>query len=92
MADSFNFKLKLENNQSIDVNQLDLENPNFYHSIQCAIMVGNPTESINVILNGEDVVFPGGFVFNQIPIITLTVFSSTNGVLIIGKKTKKQIF
>ena len=92
MTNSYNFLVKLVEGDNVDITELTLNDLNFEYSIQCIIFLGDYDVNSTVEVDGIDLVFGGGFVYNQTPPITINVKDSEFGILIIGKKTKKQIF
>jgi hypothetical protein len=92
MSQTKSFTIKLGQGESVDITSLNLDDVNFSYSFQTAILLGAYDELINVNINGIDIQLPGGFVYNHTPITTFSVTSSTNGVLLIGLKTKREIF
>jgi hypothetical protein len=92
MTNSYNFLNKLVENDTIDVSFMTLDDINFSYSIQTIIFLGGYDDLTEIEINDINVKLHGGFVYNQTPISKINVISSTYGVLIIGKKTKKDIF
>ena len=86
------YRRKLAQGESVDIYQLDNNDTNFSYSIHTVITLGNFNDSHDVTINGIQMDLPGSFVFNHVPITNISVTTSTDGILIIGKKTRKTLF
>lgn len=86
------YTAKLTEGQTKTVKDLETAEPDYSFSIHTAIMLGNYDDLTTVVINGTSLDLPGAFVYNQTPIASISVTTSSHGVYIIGKKTKKQLF
>lgn len=84
--------IKLNQNDSLNINNLDNDDINYRYSIHTLIPLGSPSQLTTLIINGREVKIPGGFIYNTTPIEYLDIPISPEGVLIIGKKIRKTIF
>lgn len=83
---------KLAQGDSISLSALDAIDNNFYYTIHTIIFLGSYNNVTTLTLNGIEIKLGGGFVYNQTPIRSVSVTTSSEGVLLIGKKTKKTLF
>jgi hypothetical protein len=62
------------------------------YSIHSIIFLGAYDDVTTLTVNGTQLVLPGAFVLNQYPISSVSVTTSPHGVLLVGKKVKRQLF
>jgi len=62
------------------------------YSIHSILFLGAYDDVTVLTVNGTQLHLPGAFVLNQYPINSVSVTTSPHGILLIGKKTKKQLF
>lgn len=85
--------IKLISGDTISIKQLDLDNPKYSHSIHTIHTLGDYSEVTELNINNvSGIKFGGGTIFNALPITKLDIVSSASGVLVIGKKQKREIF
>jgi Mg2+/Co2+ transporter CorC len=79
------------NADPLDINALsDIDR--FNYAFNTFIVLDNMDEVSTIYINGILYELPGGFESSRISINTLTVDALSAGVLVIGSKTKKEIF
>lgn len=92
MIQSEIYYTKLTQGQSLNTITLDTNDDNFTYNIHTLIFLGTYASETTVNINGIEMLLSGGFVYNQTPIQTVSVVTSTHGVLVIGRKTRKKLF
>ena len=92
MIQSEKYVVKLDQGDSINVNTLNSGDTGHTYGIHTMIVLGDYNDSTDMTLNGIALRMPGAFVYNHTAISTLNVTASTHGVLLIGSKTKRQLF
>jgi hypothetical protein len=83
-------KVTAGNSQSIAA--LEAADTGHTYSIHSIIFLGAYDDVTVLTVNGTQLDLPGAFVLNQYPINSVSVATSPHGVLLVGKKTKKQLF
>lgn len=86
------FTRKLTTGETLTIKNLETNDSLHGYSIHTIIILGGYDTTSNLTINGIQMDLPGGFVFNQMSINSITVTTSTNGVFLLGKKTKKTLF
>ena len=92
MIQAETYTIKLVQGDSLSVSGLEASDDKYYYSLHTLIFLGSYDNVTTLTLNGIQIKLPGGFVYNQTPIHSVNVTSAVEGVLLIGRKTKKQIF
>lgn len=92
MIQSEKYVVKLEQGESINVKSLNAGDTGNTYSIHTIIFLGDYADSTDIDLNGTSIRLPGAFVYNQTAVNTIDVTSSPHGILLIGSKTKRQLF
>ncbi len=92
MIQSQEYVTKLTQGQSVSISALELSDTGHTYNIHTIIFLGSYNDDTDFILNGLSLKLSGGFVYNQTSIRSLSITSSTYGVLLIGKKTRKTLF
>lgn len=83
---------KLNATESLSIKDLEAADTDHTYSFHTIIFLGNYSDLTTITLNGVELKLPGAFVYNQTPISSVVVDSSTDGIYVIGKKTKKFLF
>lgn len=86
------FMEKIITGETYNVSTQELNDLNYYYNVHTLIILGNSKTVCDLTIDGLDIKLSTGFVYNYTPISTITVNSAPSGVLLIGKKIKKQIF
>lgn len=86
------FTLILQEGDRVSIPELDRDDINYYYSIHTVMFLGNYEIISNVKINGNVISLPGGSVYNQTPVRLIEITTAPNGVLVIGKKTRKKLF
>jgi len=92
MIQSQEYVVKLVQGQSTSIAALEAADTGHTYNIHTIIFLGSYNDDTEFVLNGNALKLAGGFVYNQTPIRSISITTSTNGVLLIGKKTKKTLF
>lgn len=92
MIQSQEYIVKLSAGQSTSTAALEAADTGHTYNIHTVIFLGLYDSGNDITLNGIQMVLPGGFVYNQTPIRSISVTTSPQGVLLIGRKTKKTLF
>ena len=92
MVQSQVYMVNIAEGETIDIKTLDANDINYNYTISTIIFLGATTNVTTIELDGIPVSFPGGCVFNQSVIKNITAITASEGVLLIGKKTRKTIF
>jgi hypothetical protein len=92
MIQSEEYVVKLTAGQSTSIAALEAADTGHTYNIHTMIILGSYNDNVDLTLNGNVIKLAGGFVYNQTPIRSIVLTTSTNGVLLIGKKTKKVLF
>jgi hypothetical protein len=86
------YVVKLTAGQSTSIAALEAADTGHTYNIHTAIFLGTYDSGNDITINGIQMVLPGAFIYNQTSIRSISVTTSTDGVLLIGKKTKKSLF
>ena len=92
MIQSEKYVVKLDQGDSINTSTLNSGDTGHTYSIHSMIVLGAYENTTDMLLNGIDVRMPGAFIYNLTSISTLDITASTYGVLLVGSKTKRQLF
>ncbi len=92
MIQSQEYVVKLIQGQSTSISALEASDTGHTYNIHTVIFLGGYDDDTTIVLNGIQMILPGAFVYNQTSIRSISITTSTNGVLLIGKKTKKALF
>jgi hypothetical protein len=92
MIQSQEYVVKLTQGQSTSIAALEAGDTGHTYNIHTVIFLGAYDDDSTVTINNIQMVLPGAFVYNQTSVRSISVTTSTNGVLLIGKKTKKALF
>lgn len=92
MIQTQEYVVKLIQGQSISTAALEAADTEHTYSFHTAILLGSYNDNVDFTLNGNTLRLAGGFVYNQTPIRSMSLTTSTHGVLLIGKKSKKTLF
>jgi hypothetical protein len=92
MNQSREYVVKLTQGQSTSISALEQADTNHTYNIHTVIFLGGYNDETTLVLNGSTIKLAGGFIYNQTPIRSISITTSTNGVLLIGKTTKKTLF
>jgi hypothetical protein len=92
MIQSQEYVVKLTQGQSTSIAALEAGDTGHTYNIHTVILLGGYSDDSALVLNGIQMLLPGAFVYNQTSIRSISVTTSTNGVLLICKKTKKALF
>jgi hypothetical protein len=84
------FRIKATSGQTISVSTLEAADTGYTYNIHTAIFLGSDTST--VVMDGISITMGGSTVYNQTTINTITVNTSTHGVLLIGVKTRRTLF
>lgn len=86
------FRVKATTGQTISNASLEAADTNYSYNIHTALFLGANSDISTVVIDGITMTLGGSTVYNQTNINTITVNTSTYGVLLIGVKTKKTLF
>ena len=83
---------KLAQGESTSIYALDASDTGYTHSIHTILIIGKYTDNSTITVNGIQMVFSGGMEIKQFPIISISADIAPEGILLIGKKTRKTLF
>jgi hypothetical protein len=86
------FRIKATSGQTISISTLEAADTGYTYNIHTAIFLGANTDTSTVVMDGILMTLGGSIVYNQTTINTITVNTSTHGVLLIGVKTRRTLF
>lgn len=86
------FRIKVTTGQTISNASLEAADTGYTYNIHTAFFLGANSDISTVVMDGITMTLGGSTVYNQTNIDTITVNTSTYGVLLIGVKTKKTLF
>jgi hypothetical protein len=86
------FRIKATSGQTISVGTLEAADTGYTYNIHTAIFLGTNSDASTVVMDGILMTLGGSIVYNQTTINTITVNTSTHGVLLIGVKTRRTLF
>lgn len=79
--------------ETISTKTLETNDPQHYYTLHTFYVLGGYDKLTTLTLNGvSNIIFGGTTKYDTTPIVSLTINTSQNGVLVIGRKTKKTIF
>jgi hypothetical protein len=83
---------KLAQGESTSIYALDASNTGYTHSIHTILILGTYSDSSTITANGIQMTFSGGMEIKQFPIVSISADVAPEGILLIGKKTRKTLF